>query len=347
MTALSVRSKDEIPDDAYRKMVLTLMDKQASREVATAEVFGQCVLYAPTVEDKIRITRFQHEELKHFQLLAKLMGDLGVDMDVYVRDRQRAGARFTGDEADIQIRDWLDATLFNFMIDRAATFQLTEYTKGSYLPLAKANDVILKEEEGHKNFGEACLEEMCQDPATRAEIQRRFKKWFVASMRIFGRAGTPGNQYCLRVGLKDTGQRRHRRRVPRQHPARHGALRAPLPRSARAPARAAAADRPERPCRSSGLAQRTETELLFPGHSKDDRLDRVVIDAVCTAETESGRRNLPSLIQNPFEPVLTGTGESHGTHQADHDRRAAQVRRTGISQSIRQRWRHIVGRLDP
>jgi 1,2-phenylacetyl-CoA epoxidase catalytic subunit len=36
----------------------------------------------------------------------------------------------------------------------------------------------------------------------RAEIQRRFKKWFVASMRIFGRAGTPGNQYCLSVGLK-------------------------------------------------------------------------------------------------------------------------------------------------
>ncbi len=202
MTALSVRSKDEIPDDAYRKMVLTLMDKQASREVATAEVFGQCVLHAPTVEDKIRITRFQHEELKHFQLLAKLMRELGVDMDAYVRDRQRAGARFTGDEADIQIRDWLDATLFNFMIDRAATFQLTEYTRGSYRPLAEANDVILREEEGHKNFGEACLETICQDPATRGEIQRRFKKWFVASIRIFGRAGTPGNQYCLRVGLK-------------------------------------------------------------------------------------------------------------------------------------------------
>ncbi len=202
MPALSVRSKDEIPDDAYRKMVLTLMDKQASREVATAEVFGQCVLHAPTVEDKIRITRFQHEELKHFQLLAKLMRELGVDMDAYVRDRQRAGARFTGDEADIQIGDWLDATLFNFMIDRAATFQLTEYTRGSYRPLAKANDVILKEEEGHKSFGEACLEQRCRDSATRAEIQRRFKKWFVASLRIFGRAGTPGNEYCLRVGLK-------------------------------------------------------------------------------------------------------------------------------------------------
>jgi 1,2-phenylacetyl-CoA epoxidase catalytic subunit len=183
-------------------MVLTLMDKQASREVATAEVFGQCVLHAPTVEDKIRITRYQAEELKHFQLIARLMTDLGIDMDAYVRDRQRAGARFTGDEADMQIEDWIDATMFNFMIDRAATFQLTEYTKGSYQPLAKANDVILKEEEGHKNFGEQCLEEMCQDPATRAEVQHRFPKWFVASMRIFGRAGTKGNQYCLRVGLK-------------------------------------------------------------------------------------------------------------------------------------------------
>lgn len=202
MTAPRVRSKDEIPDAAYKKMVLTLMDKQASREVATAEVFGQCVLHAPTVEDKIRITRFQADELKHFQLLAKIMGDLGIDMDAYVKDRQRAGARFTGDEADMQIRDWIDATLFNFMIDRAATFQLTEYTKGSYLPLARANDVILREEEGHKNFGEACLEEMCADPATRAEIQRRFKKWFVASMRIFGRAGTAGNTYCIAVGLK-------------------------------------------------------------------------------------------------------------------------------------------------
>ena len=174
MAAPLVSSKDEIPDDAYRKMVLTLMDKQASREVATAEVFGQCVLHAPTVEDKIRITRFQHEELKHFQILARIMSDLGVDIDAYVRDRQRAGARFTGDEADMQIQDWLDATLFNFMIDRAATFQLTEYTRGSYVPLAKANEVILKEEEGHKNFGEACLEEMCRDPVARAEIQRRF-----------------------------------------------------------------------------------------------------------------------------------------------------------------------------
>src|ERR1044072_160296 len=121
--ATIVPTKAATPDESYRKMVLTLMDKQAGREVATAEVFGQCVLHAPTVEDKIRITRFHAEELKHFQLIGRLMRDLGVDMEAYVRNRQKAGARFTGDEADMQIRDWIDATMFNFVIDRAATFQ--------------------------------------------------------------------------------------------------------------------------------------------------------------------------------------------------------------------------------
>jgi len=182
-------------------MVLTLMDKQAGREVATAEVFGQCVLYAPTVEDKIRITRFQHEELKHFQLIARLMAELAWTWTpTCATSRRPARVHRTRPTPDPGLDRPPRSS--NFMIDRAATFQLSEYTRGSYVPLAEANRVILKEEEGHKNFGEACLEEMTRDEPTRAEIQRRFKKWFVASMRIFGRAKTPGNQYCIDVGLK-------------------------------------------------------------------------------------------------------------------------------------------------
>ena len=45
---------------------------------------------------------------------------------------------------------------------------------------------------------------------------------------IFGRAGTKGNEYCLRVGLK-TATAATWRRLHRQHPARHGPLRPPVP----------------------------------------------------------------------------------------------------------------------
>lgn len=66
MARVVVRTRDEIPDEQYRKMVL----------------------------------------------IARLMAELGVDMDAYVRNRQKAGARFTGDAADDQIEDWIAATLF-------------------------------------------------------------------------------------------------------------------------------------------------------------------------------------------------------------------------------------------
>ncbi len=69
-------------------------------------------------------------------------------------------------------------------------------------------------------------------------------KWFVASMRIFGRAGTPGNQYCLRVGLKtrDSGDVAAAY-LDSIRPVM-GALRAELPLVGRAAAGAAAAARP-------------------------------------------------------------------------------------------------------
>ncbi|MBI3090130.1 MAG: phenylacetate-CoA oxygenase subunit PaaI [Candidatus Tectomicrobia bacterium] len=194
--------------DAYRKMVITLMDRQASREISTSEVFGQCLQFAPTVEDKLRLLRFAGEEVRHFKAIADLMAELGVDIDAYLKNRLPAGSRFTHDPANEQIHDWIEATLFNFFIDRAATFQLSEYVKGTYEPLARANRSIVAEEEGHQNFGEACLLELCKDPAVRAQFQARLKTWFVGAMRIFGRAGTPGNRYCLEVGLKtrDSGE---------------------------------------------------------------------------------------------------------------------------------------------
>jgi ring-1,2-phenylacetyl-CoA epoxidase subunit PaaA len=197
-----IRSKDEIPDEPYRKMLLTLMERQAGREIAGAEVFGQCLVHAPTYEHKLQLVRLQREELKHFKLIADLMADFGIDVEAFVRTGQRGESRFTGNAADLQVEDWIDGVLFNFMTDRAATFQLAEYAKGSYLPLAKAIRIVVRDEEFHTGFGEMCVEELCRDPEACREIQRRFAKWFAGAMRIFGRPGTPGNRYCIEVGLK-------------------------------------------------------------------------------------------------------------------------------------------------
>lgn len=195
-------SKPEEMTEEYKKMVITLMDRQAGREISTAEVFGECLKYAPSFEDKTRLLRFAGEELKHFKQIAGLMLELGVDVETHYANENRltGGGRFLGQTEAID--DWIEATLFNFFIDRAATFQLTEYVKGSYEPLSRANRSIVTEEDAHKDFGEQTLTEMCKDPGKRAIIQGKIKTWFTGAMRIFGRHGTPGNKFCLEVGLK-------------------------------------------------------------------------------------------------------------------------------------------------
>ncbi len=202
MSINPIRKKEDIPDERYRKMLLTLLERQAGREIAGAEVFGQCLIHAPTYEHKLQLVRLQREELKHFKLIADLLADFGVDVDAFVRNGARGETRFTGNAADLQVEDWIDGVLFNFMTDRAATFQLAEYVKGSYSPLGKATAVVVRDEEFHTRFGERCIEELCQDPRAREEVQRRFAKWFAGAMRIFGRPGTPGNRYCIEAGLK-------------------------------------------------------------------------------------------------------------------------------------------------
>ena len=49
----TVQSTKQIPDEPYRKILLTLMERQAGREIAGAEVFGQCLIHAPTYEHKL------------------------------------------------------------------------------------------------------------------------------------------------------------------------------------------------------------------------------------------------------------------------------------------------------
>jgi 1,2-phenylacetyl-CoA epoxidase catalytic subunit len=197
-----IERKEQIPDEPYRRMLLTLMERQAGREIAGAEVFGQCLIHAPTYEHKLQLVRLQREELKHFKVIADLLAELGTDVESFVRNGQRGESRFTGDAADLQVEDWIDGVLFNFMTDRAATFQLAEYADGSYVPLAKATRIVVRDEGFHTRFGQMCVEELCRDPETRREVQRRFAKWFAGAMRIFGRPGTPGNRYCIEVGLK-------------------------------------------------------------------------------------------------------------------------------------------------
>jgi ring-1,2-phenylacetyl-CoA epoxidase subunit PaaA len=106
------------------------------------------------------------------------------------------------------IETWADFVFFNFCMDRGAGHQLEDVRQCSYGPWARAIEGIFKEEKFHIRHGEHWVKRLAQDPATREEAQATFAKWYVRTMNIFGRPGSPKNQRyrTLRLKLRDNDE---------------------------------------------------------------------------------------------------------------------------------------------
>ena len=90
-------------------------------------------------------------------------------------------------------------------MDRGAGHQLEDVRQCSYGPCARAIEGIFKEEKFHIRHGEFWVTKLAGYPATRDEAQATLNKWFIRTMNIFGRPGSPKNQRYreLRLKLRD------------------------------------------------------------------------------------------------------------------------------------------------
>src|SRR5882724_8915031 len=100
------------------------------------------------------------------------------------------------------IETWADFVFFNFCMDRGAGHQLEDVRGCSYGPWARAIEGIFKEEKFHIRHGEYWVKKLADDPATRDEAQTTFAKWYIRTMNIFGRPGSPKNALYRRYRLK-------------------------------------------------------------------------------------------------------------------------------------------------
>src|SRR5207249_791800 len=145
--------------------------------------------------------------------------DLGFDVEAHVRPHeQEFGRRIDDPEADIgtarlstdkrvnifyyPIDTWADFVMFNFCMDRGAGHQLEDVRHSSYGPWRRGVEGIFKEEKMHIRHGELWVRRLAENPASRDEAERTLHKWYVRTMNIFGRPGTPRNRLYRQLGLK-------------------------------------------------------------------------------------------------------------------------------------------------
>lgn len=192
---MEFRTRQELDDRSYQ-MVVQMMQSQAYRELAAAQMFGYGLQFVPELRWLKFMTWHIREEMEHYEDVVKMYAELtGETVEPTVNERlQKKPIDFA--------TSWYELAMAQFLYDRGGFWQLREYEECSFLPYRKTIQKIIKEEKGHQALGERIVVELTRSGRFEGEKQRVFEKWLRQGLLSFGRPGTDGARYAIEIGLK-------------------------------------------------------------------------------------------------------------------------------------------------
>lgn len=201
MAAIPARSdREKAPE--YRRTLTQMMESQAYRELAAAQMFGYGLQFVPQLKWLKFLTWHIREEMEHYEAVVKMYRKFTGES---VEDRVNARLK----EKPVPFaQSWFELAMAQFLYDRGGFWQLREYEECSYAPYREVIRKIIKEERGHQDLGEKIVVDLCRSGDSDNRKQEAFEKWLRLGMLSFGRPNTPGNRYAVEQGLKkrDSGE---------------------------------------------------------------------------------------------------------------------------------------------
>jgi ring-1,2-phenylacetyl-CoA epoxidase subunit PaaA len=197
-----VELKDfEKMDPEYRDLLGRVVTIQADCEIGGPHLYVKDILpSAPQKIDQLVVARTAAEEIDHFRKIARVAGDIGVDVSFVLSwpNKKRYLDAFRG-----VIKTWEDFAVFGFLIDRVGRYQLEEFFGCTYRPLEDILPQIVKEEVGHIGYGESKTAELAAKADGSSEkVQKALDFWYVKALDMFGRSDSTRDQRYIHWGLK-------------------------------------------------------------------------------------------------------------------------------------------------
>jgi ring-1,2-phenylacetyl-CoA epoxidase subunit PaaA len=189
-------------DKEYQDLLLRVLTIQADCEIGGPNIYvpeGWTGAKAPSREDLWKLGKTATEEVDHFRKFNRLLNDLGYDAS-WVIWRPRNERYVEAFRASMPT--WADVAVFGFLMDRVGRYQLEEFIDCSYLPVTEILPDILKEEEGHVNYGTMKLIELCRTPEGREEAQAALNRWYPLALDSFGKSESRRSERYIYWGLK-------------------------------------------------------------------------------------------------------------------------------------------------
>ncbi|MEC7275851.1 MAG: Phenylacetic acid catabolic protein [Bdellovibrionota bacterium] len=207
---------EELPP-LYRKHLMNLLWMQGDSEYSGALGYMPWIEKAPDVKEKVLVAQITKDEMRHSQVIYKMLRDLGENPEEHIENTDM-GWKVPEDGVNIgfqrlkndyrvnifyyQIKYWEDFILFNFLMDRAAGHQLEDTLHSSYTPWKKGIEGIYKEEVFHVTHGDTNMKKLAADPEKRKFLQERLNLWWPRVMNVFGKTIGGANDIYVKLGLK-------------------------------------------------------------------------------------------------------------------------------------------------
>jgi 1,2-phenylacetyl-CoA epoxidase catalytic subunit len=189
-------------DERMFSTVKQMMESQAYRELAAAQMFGYGLQFVPSLRWLKFMTWHIREEMEHYEVVVKMYQSLvGESVEPIVNRRLSSKPiEFAA--------SWFELAMAQFLYDRGGFWQLKEYDECSFLPYRATIGKIIEEEAGHQGLGERIVVELCRSGQFEDVKQKWFDKWLRLGLLSFGRPKTEGNAYATSIGLKkhDSGE---------------------------------------------------------------------------------------------------------------------------------------------
>jgi len=188
-------------DAEYRDLLGRVLTIQADCEIGGPHLYVERMLpQAPSKLDQLIVARTAAEEIDHFRKVARVAGDMGVDVSFVLS--QPNEKRFVDSFRGL-ITTWEDNAVFGFLIDRVGRYQLEEFYECSYLPLQRILPDIVTEELGHIDYGYNKTRELLSKGDQQKErVQKAIDFWYVRALDMFGHSASRRAERYRFWGLK-------------------------------------------------------------------------------------------------------------------------------------------------
>jgi len=185
----------------FQDLLKRVLAIQADCEIGGPHLYVKDMLAnAPSKSDQIMVAKTAGEEMDHFRKIARLAGDLGLDVSYVLSwpNQKRYVEAFRG-----KISTWEDFAIFGYLIDRVGRYQLEEFVNCSYQPLAQILPQIIKEEIGHVGYGGSKAAELAaKGDESRERLQKAVDFWYPKALDMFGRSESKRSERYRYWGLK-------------------------------------------------------------------------------------------------------------------------------------------------